>query len=244
MMNVGISSSFCLGVSLSLPCLSEHQPSSPRVRPHGRAWSEQRRTWRTMRAGLVGEARGRTLEIGAGTGLNLAHYTDAVTELVLTEPDPHMARRLRTAARRRSAPAGHGRGRRGAGRSAPVRGRELRHRGLDARPLQRRSARQGRRRDRPGTTSPAGRGAVRRARPQRPIATALARWQDRLERPWGWMHGRLPPEPGHRRGARGRRASDGEPGSRRAAEGAAARPAPGPGYRRSFALRRSGTGFR
>jgi ubiquinone/menaquinone biosynthesis C-methylase UbiE len=48
-----------------------------------------------MRAELLAGARGRTLELGAGTGLNLAHYTDAVTELVLTEPDPHMARRLR-----------------------------------------------------------------------------------------------------------------------------------------------------
>jgi ubiquinone/menaquinone biosynthesis C-methylase UbiE len=50
---------------------------------------------RDMRAELLAEARGRTLELGAGTGLNLAHYTDGVTELVLTEPDPHMARRLR-----------------------------------------------------------------------------------------------------------------------------------------------------
>jgi ubiquinone/menaquinone biosynthesis C-methylase UbiE len=50
---------------------------------------------REMRAELLAGARGRTLELGAGTGLNLAHYTDAVTELVLTEPDPHMARRLR-----------------------------------------------------------------------------------------------------------------------------------------------------
>ena len=49
-----------------------------------------------MRAELLAGARGRTLELGAGTGLNLAHYTDAVTELVLTEPDPHMARRLRS----------------------------------------------------------------------------------------------------------------------------------------------------
>jgi ubiquinone/menaquinone biosynthesis C-methylase UbiE len=48
-----------------------------------------------MRAELLAGARGRTLELGAGTGLNLAHYTSAVTELVLTEPDPHMARRLR-----------------------------------------------------------------------------------------------------------------------------------------------------
>ena len=50
---------------------------------------------RDMRVELLAEARGRTLELGAGTGLNLAHYTDAVTELVLTEPDPYMARRLR-----------------------------------------------------------------------------------------------------------------------------------------------------
>ena len=50
---------------------------------------------RDMRAELLAGARGRTLELGAGTGLNLVHYTDAVTELVLTEPDPHMARRLR-----------------------------------------------------------------------------------------------------------------------------------------------------
>jgi SAM-dependent methyltransferase len=49
-----------------------------------------------MRRGLVSEASGRTLEIGAGTGHNLPYYTDAVTDLVLAEPDPHMAKRLRT----------------------------------------------------------------------------------------------------------------------------------------------------
>lgn len=48
-----------------------------------------------MRRALLAEASGRVLELGAGTGLNLEHYTDAVTELVLCEPDPHMARRLR-----------------------------------------------------------------------------------------------------------------------------------------------------
>src|SRR5207247_5781173 len=32
---------------------------------------------------------------GADAGLNVAHYPAAVTELVLTEPDPHMAKRLR-----------------------------------------------------------------------------------------------------------------------------------------------------
>jgi SAM-dependent methyltransferase len=48
-----------------------------------------------MRRELVSQATGRTLEIGAGTGHNLPYYTDAVTELVLAEPDPHMAKRLR-----------------------------------------------------------------------------------------------------------------------------------------------------
>jgi SAM-dependent methyltransferase len=48
-----------------------------------------------MRRSLLARASGRTLEIGAGTGLDLAHYGDADSELVLTEPDPHMAARLR-----------------------------------------------------------------------------------------------------------------------------------------------------
>lgn len=48
-----------------------------------------------MRRELLSQAKGRTLEIGAGTGHNLPLYTSAVMELVLTEPDPHMAERLR-----------------------------------------------------------------------------------------------------------------------------------------------------
>jgi ubiquinone/menaquinone biosynthesis C-methylase UbiE len=44
---------------------------------------------------LLAQASGKTLEIGAGTGLNLAYYPEAVTQLVLVEPDLYMARRLR-----------------------------------------------------------------------------------------------------------------------------------------------------
>jgi ubiquinone/menaquinone biosynthesis C-methylase UbiE len=47
------------------------------------------------RAELVGLASGRTLELGAGTGLNLEHYSEAVSELVLTEPFGPMADQLR-----------------------------------------------------------------------------------------------------------------------------------------------------
>lgn len=46
------------------------------------------------RGELVAKARGRTLEIGAGTGANIPHYPDHVDELILTEPFEPMRRRL------------------------------------------------------------------------------------------------------------------------------------------------------
>lgn len=48
---------------------------------------------------LLSPLSGRVLEIGAGTGRNLDWYPPAVTELVLTEPDPHMRERLQARAR-------------------------------------------------------------------------------------------------------------------------------------------------
>ena len=58
----------------------------------------ERHGLRQMRGDLLGEAHGRTLEIGAGTGLNLDRYPAAVTELVLTEPFGPMAAQLRARA--------------------------------------------------------------------------------------------------------------------------------------------------
>lgn len=46
------------------------------------------------RAEFLKPAYGRTIELGTGTGLNLPHYPDAVTELVLTEPYPPMVAKL------------------------------------------------------------------------------------------------------------------------------------------------------
>ncbi|MCV7419774.1 class I SAM-dependent methyltransferase [Mycobacterium yunnanensis] len=43
---------------------------------------------------LLRSARGRVAEIGAGTGLNVAHYPDGLADLVLSEPDAGMRRRL------------------------------------------------------------------------------------------------------------------------------------------------------
>lgn len=50
---------------------------------------------RQMRAELLAGASGRVLELGAGTGANLELYPDSVERLVLAEPDPHMTKRLR-----------------------------------------------------------------------------------------------------------------------------------------------------
>ncbi|MET0474794.1 MAG: class I SAM-dependent methyltransferase [Mycobacterium sp.] len=51
---------------------------------------------RKRRKALLANARGRVVEIGAGTGLNAAHYPDddRICELVLTEPDAAMRRKL------------------------------------------------------------------------------------------------------------------------------------------------------
>jgi len=51
---------------------------------------------REMRGDLLRQARGRVLELGAGTGLNLELYPhEGIDDLILTEPDPHMAKQLR-----------------------------------------------------------------------------------------------------------------------------------------------------
>lgn len=47
-----------------------------------------------LRKSLLARAAGVVLEVGAGTGANLGLYPEAVTSLTVTEPDPHMFRRL------------------------------------------------------------------------------------------------------------------------------------------------------
>jgi ubiquinone/menaquinone biosynthesis C-methylase UbiE len=51
---------------------------------------------REMRRAVLSGARGRTIDLGAGTGANLSLYPARVSELILAEPDPHMLKRLRT----------------------------------------------------------------------------------------------------------------------------------------------------
>src|SRR5262249_29177291 len=69
-------------------------------------WWGERAGLRALRHELLDGAHGRTVEIGAGTGLNLAHYRPDVHELVLLEPDAAMRAQLEKRLRR-SGRAGH-----------------------------------------------------------------------------------------------------------------------------------------
>jgi ubiquinone/menaquinone biosynthesis C-methylase UbiE len=66
-------------------------------------WVGELAGMRRRRRDLLGTATGRTLEIGGGTGLNLAHYPAGLPELIVAEPDESMRRRLE----RRAARSGH-----------------------------------------------------------------------------------------------------------------------------------------
>jgi len=50
---------------------------------------------RERRRDTLAAARGRTIDIGAGTGANLGLFPAGVEQVVMAEPDPHMAKRLR-----------------------------------------------------------------------------------------------------------------------------------------------------
>src|SRR6476469_2214670 len=65
-------------------------------------WVGERAGLRAHRQQLLSHARGRTVEIGSGTGLNSAHYPEDLDELVLIEPDPAMRARLEKRLSRRS----------------------------------------------------------------------------------------------------------------------------------------------
>jgi ubiquinone/menaquinone biosynthesis C-methylase UbiE len=165
----------------------EKQPQHPwfaRIYDRAIAGSE-RAGLSEMRAALLRGARGSTLEIGAGTGLNLPHYTEAVTELVLAEPDPHMARRLRERLEQERPPTPAG------VIEAPSEELPFDDGSFDTvvstlvlctveDPVRavgeiRRVLVEG--------------GALLFLEHVRSQRSRLARWQDRLERPWGWMAG-------------------------------------------------------
>jgi SAM-dependent methyltransferase len=57
-------------------------------------WVGERAGVNALRRDLLGQACGRTVELGSGTGLNLPHYPTHLDELILTEPAASMRARL------------------------------------------------------------------------------------------------------------------------------------------------------
>ena len=145
--------------------------------------AEERGEMGERREALLAGASGRVVEIGPGTGLNFAHYPAAVGEVVAVEPDPHMLRRASVAAAHAPVPV---RLLRGAAEALPLAGG-----GFDVAVAtlvlcsvrdQGRVLAELRRVLRPG-------GSLLFFEHVRSGRPGHARWQDRLDRPWGWVAG-------------------------------------------------------
>jgi len=146
------------------------------------ARSEERAGMGEKRRELLSQATGRVIEIGAGTGLNFRHYPpDRVTEVVAIEPDPHMLKRATSAATAGPVPVEL---LRTTAESLPFDDDEF---DTAVSTLVLCSVRDPaealaeiRRVVKPG-------GALLFFEHVRSEDPKKARWQDRLERPWGWM---------------------------------------------------------
>ena len=132
---------------------------------------------------LLAGLSGRILEVGAGNGLNFPHYPAAVTEVLAVEPEPYLRRLALAAARQAPVPI---RVVAGTAEALPAPDGAV-----DAvvaslvlctvaDPDQ--ALAEVRRVLRPG-------GTLRFYEHVRATDSRLAGWQDRLERPWGWLVG-------------------------------------------------------
>jgi ubiquinone/menaquinone biosynthesis C-methylase UbiE len=132
---------------------------------------------------LLAGLRGRALEVGAGNGLNFPHYPATVTDVLAIEPEPYLRRLALAAARQAPVPI-----RVVAGTAEALPAPDATVDAVVASlvlctvtdPDQ--ALAEVRRVLRPG-------GRLRFYEHVRATDPRLARWQDRLERPWGWLVG-------------------------------------------------------
>jgi ubiquinone/menaquinone biosynthesis C-methylase UbiE len=134
---------------------------------------------RRLLAGLAG----RVLEVGAGNGLNFPHYPASVTEVLAIEPEPYLRRLALAAARQAPVPI---RVVDGTAEALPAHDATV-----DAVVASlvlctvtdlNQALAEARRVLHPG-------GTLRFYEHVRATDPRLARWQDRLQRPWGWLVG-------------------------------------------------------
>jgi ubiquinone/menaquinone biosynthesis C-methylase UbiE len=135
------------------------------------------------RAKLLAGLTGRVIEVGAGNGLNFPHYPATVTEILAVEPEPYLRRLAHTTAEQLPAPI---RVVDGTAEALPAKDT-----GFDTAVASLvlctvsdlvLALAEIRRVLRPG-------GTLRFYEHVRADAPRLARWQDRLEHPWGWLAG-------------------------------------------------------
>jgi ubiquinone/menaquinone biosynthesis C-methylase UbiE len=135
------------------------------------------------RRGLLSRATGRTVEVGAGTGLNLRHYPSTVSEVLAVEPDRSMFRHLVAALDGASVPV---RLKRASASALPIDGASVdtvvMSLVLCSVPDLDGALVESRRVLRPG-------GRLLFFEHVRSQDARLARRQDRFERPWGWFGG-------------------------------------------------------
>jgi ubiquinone/menaquinone biosynthesis C-methylase UbiE len=132
---------------------------------------------------LLAGLEGRVLEVGAGNGLNFPHYPATVTEVLAVEPEPYLHRLALAAAQKVPVPI-----RVVAGTAEALPAPDATVDAVVASLVlctvidPERALAEIHRVLRPG-------GRLRFYEHVRATDPRLARWQDRLERPWGWLVG-------------------------------------------------------